>query len=178
MLTATAQATNPDPILIWQISLLEDLTANYSMHQKFSGTMIQMMHILSVASLSAQTSPIMGSPQKSFTARYHRKEKASINKLEEYFNLPTEYFDACDLVQWWMGQRAQFLNLFCLLMISYAFLVGRSYTFIFFLHKTSSCQCKGTSVHLLTSSLLSYSPPVHMYPLHTSVPSPGTTPQS
>jgi hypothetical protein len=38
--------------------------------------------------------------------------------------------------------------------------------------------CKGTSVCFLTSSLLSYSPPVHMYSPHTSVPSPGTTPQS
>jgi hypothetical protein len=40
MLTATAQAPSPNPILIWQISLLEDLMANYSMHQKSSGTMI------------------------------------------------------------------------------------------------------------------------------------------
>jgi hypothetical protein len=48
MLTATAQAPNPNPILIliWQISLLEDLTANYSTCRKSSGTMIQMMHIL------------------------------------------------------------------------------------------------------------------------------------
>jgi hypothetical protein len=38
--------------------------------------------------------------------------------------------------------------------------------------------CKGTSIRFLTSSLLSYSPPVHMYSPHTSVPSPGTTPQS
>jgi hypothetical protein len=39
-------------------------------------------------------------------------------------------------------------------------------------------RCKGTSVHLLTSSILSCSPPVHMYSPHTSVLSPGTTPQS
>jgi hypothetical protein len=36
--------------------------------------------------------------------------------------------------------------------------------------------CKGTSVHFLTSPRLSYSPLVHMYSPHTSVPSPGTTP--
>jgi hypothetical protein len=35
--------------------------------------------------------------------------------------------------------------------------------------------CKGTSVCFLTSPLLSYSPPVHMYFPHTSVPSLGTT---
>jgi hypothetical protein len=68
----------------------------------------------SVASPSAQTLPIMGSPQKSFTAQYRRKEKASINKLEEYFTLPAKDLDACGLVQWWMGQHAQFPNLFCL----------------------------------------------------------------
>jgi hypothetical protein len=67
----------------------------------------------SVASLSAQTSPIMGSPQKSFTAQYHRKEKALINKLEVYFKLPTEDFNTCDPV-WWMGQCTQFPTLFCL----------------------------------------------------------------
>jgi hypothetical protein len=46
MLTATAQAPNPNPISIWKISLLKDLTANYSTCGKSSGTMIQMMHIL------------------------------------------------------------------------------------------------------------------------------------
>jgi hypothetical protein len=51
-----------------------------------------------------QSSPMMaGSPQKSFTARYRRKEKNSINELEEYFKLPAEDFDACNLIHWWIG---------------------------------------------------------------------------
>ena len=66
----------------------------------------------SVPSPSVQPSPTVGSPQKSFTARYRRKETASINELEEYFKLPTEDFDACDPIRWWMGRRAQFPNLF------------------------------------------------------------------
>jgi hypothetical protein len=69
----------------------------------------------SVPSPSVRTSPTtgMGSPQKSFTARYRRKEKAeSINELEEYFKLPTEDFDACDPILWWMGRRAVFPILF------------------------------------------------------------------
>jgi hypothetical protein len=62
-----------------------------------------------------QSAPIeSGSPQKSFTARYRRKEKASINELEEYFKLPTEDFDACNPIHWWVGRRAQFPNLFCM----------------------------------------------------------------
>jgi hypothetical protein len=36
--------------------------------------------------------------------------------------------------------------------------------------------CKGTSIHFLTLTLLSYSPLVHMYLSHTFVPSPGTIP--
>jgi hypothetical protein len=59
MLTATAQAPNPDPISIWLISLLEDLTANYLMHLKSSGTMIQMMHIL----FNKQHNVVLLSPQ-------------------------------------------------------------------------------------------------------------------
>jgi hypothetical protein len=53
-----------------------------------------------------------GSPQKSFTARYHRKEKFSTNELEEYFKLPAEDFDTCNPIQWWVGRRSQFPRLF------------------------------------------------------------------
>jgi hypothetical protein len=38
--------------------------------------------------------------------------------------------------------------------------------------------CKGTSIHFLTSPPLPYSPLVHIYFPHTSVPSPGTTPKA
>jgi hypothetical protein len=68
----------------------------------------------SVASPSMPTPPVVGSPQKSFTARYRRKEKTSVNELEEYFKLPSEDFDTCNPIQWWIGRRAQFPNLFCL----------------------------------------------------------------
>ena len=68
---------------------------------------------LSLASSSSVTSlPAVGSPQKSFTARYRRKDKSSINELEEYFKLPAEDFDTCNPIHWWMGRRAQFPNLF------------------------------------------------------------------
>lgn len=66
-------------------------------------------------SMSVQPTPLAaGSPQKSFTARYRRKEKTSINELEEYFKLPAEDFDACNPIHWWFGRRAQFPNLFCM----------------------------------------------------------------
>ena len=66
----------------------------------------------SVPPPSVQTPPTVGSPQKSFTARYRRKEKVSINELEEFFKLPAEDFDVCNPIHWWMGRRAQFPNLF------------------------------------------------------------------
>ena len=66
-------------------------------------------------STSIQSPPTTaGSPQKSFTARYRRKEKTSVNELEEYFKLPAEDFDACNPIHWWFGRRAQFPNLFCM----------------------------------------------------------------
>ncbi|KAF8801336.1 hypothetical protein BYT27DRAFT_7017450, partial [Phlegmacium glaucopus] len=58
----------------------------------------------SVPSPSIQTQSAVGSPQKSFTAQYRRKEKPSINELEEYFKLPAEDFDACNPIHWWMGR--------------------------------------------------------------------------
>ena len=68
----------------------------------------------SAPSASVQLVPIVvGLLQKSFTARYRRKEKASINELEEYFKLPAKDFDACNPIHWWIGRRAQFSNLFC-----------------------------------------------------------------
>ena len=61
---------------------------------------------------SLVTLPMEGSPQKSFTARYHRKEKAATNKLEEYFKLPVEDFDTCNPICWWVSRQSQFPCLF------------------------------------------------------------------
>jgi len=70
---------------------------------------------LSLPSMRDQSAPTAtGSPQKSFTARYRRKEKSSINELEEYFKLPTEDFDSCHPIRWWIGRQAQFPNLYCM----------------------------------------------------------------
>jgi hypothetical protein len=59
-----------------------------------------------------QALPVDGSPQKSFTARYRRKEKYSTNELEEYFKFPAKDFDTCSPIQWWVGRRSQFPRLF------------------------------------------------------------------
>ena len=67
----------------------------------------------SSSSLSPTMLPLIeGLPQKSFTAQYRRKEKASVNELEEYFKQMREDFDSCNPIQWWVGWRGQFPWLF------------------------------------------------------------------
>jgi hypothetical protein len=66
----------------------------------------------SAPSASCTAPPAGGSPQKSFTARYRRKEKGPVNELEEYFKVPAEDFDVCKPIQWWVGRQGQFPRLF------------------------------------------------------------------
>ena len=67
----------------------------------------------SPSSLSPTTSPLIeGLPRKSFTAQYCRKEKASIDELEEYFKQMREDFDSCNPIRWWVSQRGQSPRLF------------------------------------------------------------------
>lgn len=49
-----------------------------------------------------------------FTLRYKKKDNLLRNELEEYFKLLREDFEACDPLEWWVGRRAQFPNLYCL----------------------------------------------------------------
>jgi hypothetical protein len=55
------------------------------------------------------------SPSKvNFTSRYKKKDTLLRDELEEYFKLPHEDFETCKPLEWWVGQRAQFPNLYCL----------------------------------------------------------------
>lgn len=56
-----------------------------------------------------------GSPSKvNFTSRYKKKDSVLRDELEEYFKLPHEDFDTCKPLEWWLGRRVQFPNLYCL----------------------------------------------------------------
>lgn len=44
-------------------------------------------------------------------ARY-KKERVSVDELEEFFKLPRENFNSCDPIKWWISRRAQFPNLY------------------------------------------------------------------
>ena len=61
------------------------------------------------------TTPVIQnrSPQKvDFTARYKRTNRWVSDELEDYFKLGQEDFDACRPLDWWLGRRAQFPNLY------------------------------------------------------------------
>lgn len=53
------------------------------------------------------------SPEKvNFTSRYQVKDRVAVNELEAYFKLPREDFGTCKPLQWWLGRRSQFPNLY------------------------------------------------------------------
>jgi len=53
------------------------------------------------------------SPQKfSWTSRYQKRNSKVVDELEEFFKLSREDFDTCKPLQWWLGRRAQFPNLY------------------------------------------------------------------
>ncbi|KAF5328727.1 hypothetical protein D9619_011460 [Psilocybe cf. subviscida] len=52
------------------------------------------------------------SPEKvNLTARY-KKDRVPVNELEEYFKLSAEDFDTCKPLEWWLGRKCQFPNLY------------------------------------------------------------------
>jgi len=62
---------------------------------------------------SFNTNGYPSSPEKvNFTSRYVKKDRVVVNELEEFFKLPREDFDSCKPLQWWIGRRSQFPNLY------------------------------------------------------------------
>ena len=64
-----------------------------------------------IASSSQATASTTASPKKNFTARFQCK-CAARDELLEFWNLQQEDFETCDPLQWWLGRRAQFPNLY------------------------------------------------------------------
>ena len=102
-----------DPILADHLEKSKSNLVVY-FNEHYANKAITTSTLSSLASPSMPTPPSVGSPLKCFTAHYRRKEKTAVNELEEYFKLPTEDFNTCNPIQWWMGQQAQLPNLFCL----------------------------------------------------------------
>jgi hypothetical protein len=75
----------------------------------------------STSSISSDSSVATGgprtvsrSPQKNFTARFNQRKRTPSDELLEFWSLPQEDFDTCNPLQWWLGRRSQFPNLYCL----------------------------------------------------------------
>jgi hypothetical protein len=78
------------------------------------------------------------SPQKvDFTARYKRMNRRITDELEEYFKLGQEDFDTCRPLDWWLGRRAQFPNLYCLSRDILA-IPGEPFHFFFSVYETNA----------------------------------------
>lgn len=56
-------------------------------------------------------SPLCSSLKKSFTARF-QKPRVPVDELLQFWKLPQEDFDTCDPIQWWLGRRTSFPNLY------------------------------------------------------------------
>jgi hypothetical protein len=53
--------------------------------------------------------PSSDSPLKvNFTARYKQRSRTEIDDLEEFWKLPQEDFENCDMIQWLVGRQEQF----------------------------------------------------------------------
>ena len=67
----------------------------------------------SLSSVSSRNSHAGGSPEKvNFTSRYQMKDRVLVDEFDEYFKLPREDFECCKPLQWWLGRRSQFPNLY------------------------------------------------------------------
>jgi len=85
------------------------LNAHYIQHYSSCATSLSQSTDNPIQSTSDE------SPSKvNFTLRYKKKDTLLRDELEEYFKLPHEDFDLCKPLEWWVGQQAQFPNLFCL----------------------------------------------------------------
>ncbi|KAH9001952.1 hypothetical protein EDB83DRAFT_2423233 [Lactarius deliciosus] len=100
-----------------------------------------------------------GSPQKvDFTARYKRTNRRVSDELEEYFKLGQEDFETCRPLDWWLGRRAQFPNLYRLFLgTSWLFLVSR-FHFLWLYTIQGIVLGSAVAVAVSTSSLVAVTP--------------------
>jgi hypothetical protein len=68
----------------------------------------------SSSSVSSRNSSVGSlSPEKvNFTSRYQMRDRVMVDEFDEYSKLPREDFECCKPLQWWLGRRSQFPNLY------------------------------------------------------------------
>lgn len=124
-LTTISPFTVLDPRIMYQ-GLLDDFSSEPELqaHLESAKASLEKFYLVNYACAASTSSSISrspssssvtssGSPQKiNFTSRYQRKDRVSVNELEEYFKLSQEDFDTCEPLHWWRGRRSQFPNLY------------------------------------------------------------------
>ena len=67
----------------------------------------------SSSSFSSASGSLPHSPEKvNLTLRYKKEDRVVVNELDEFYKLPQEDFDSCKPLEWWLGRRSQFPNLY------------------------------------------------------------------
>ena len=103
-----------DPLLLLYLESSKDqLQDYYDTHYANKHPVPSQITELATTTPRTSAAPLL-LPQKNFTSRFHRKAKAVMNELDEYFKLLPEDFETCNPIHWWMGWCAQFPNLFWL----------------------------------------------------------------
>ena len=101
-----------DPILSEYLkSSKKDLHEYYETHYANKHNPPSQISTTQAFSSSSLAAPLH-LPQKNFTACFHWKTTTTLNELDEFFKLPPEDFETCNLIHWWMGWWVQFPNLF------------------------------------------------------------------
>lgn len=97
-----------------KVNLQKYFSENYLSSEPSESQHIPLSSSASLSSVSSSlqaTASTTASPKKNFTARFQRKRVAR-DELLEFWNLQQEDFESCDPLQWWLGRRAQFPNLY------------------------------------------------------------------
>ena len=81
--------------------------------RRSQSTNLQFSPSLSSVASSSRNGSVSGSPEKvNFTSQYQMKDRIMVDEVDEYFKLPREDFEFCKPLQWWLGRRSQFPNLY------------------------------------------------------------------
>ena len=87
--------------------MMDDLPKHYRVN--YAPSTQASSQLSSQPSISAKST---ASPQKNFISRFNRKPCTSTDEMMEFWSLPQEDIENCDLLHWWYGRHAQFPNLY------------------------------------------------------------------
>ena len=105
-----------DPMLLMDLNNVQDQLKTYY-NKNYANwacrPSVQASQLSSSFSSASGSAP--HSPKKvNLTSHYQKEDRVIVNKLDEFYKVPQEDFDSCKPLEWWLGRRSQFPNLYCL----------------------------------------------------------------